>query len=153
MLLQRHVKSLFYETAPKILFPRRTSGPTRLVVRCPTNRYQTKLSARSAFSVDKIRRKRKTQRLKEWRGKLILFPINENKIRKVECKLATQHVGPIIPVKKDFPTIELREITKEEKKFKAYNTLRVAPSDARLIGISTKHTKETTGKRSNKMMS
>lgn len=92
-------------------------------------------------------RQRNIQRLKEYRSNLILYPLNEKKIRKgestpEECKLATQHVGPVMPLQKEVPTIEFREITKEEKNFKAYATLRAARSDARLVGIRAKRAKE-----------
>lgn len=75
-------------------------------------------------------RQRNIQRLKEYRSKLILFPINEKKIRKgestvEECKLATQLKGPVMPIKKETPqVVEFREVTKDEKKFKAFATLR-----------------------------
>ena len=158
----------------KKVFPRPASGPVRPVVRCPTIRYHTKLRAGRGFSFEEIKgagmttgfarsigiavdsrrhnksvesRQRNIQRLKEYRSKLILFPINEKKIRKgestvEECKLATQHAGPIMPLKKEVPTIEFREITKDEKNFKAYATLRNARSDARLVGIRAKRAKE-----------
>lgn len=74
-------------------------------------------------------RQRNIQRLKEYKSKLILFPINEKKIRKgesslEECKLATQLKGEVMPIKKDQPVVEFREVTKDEKKFKAFATLR-----------------------------
>lgn len=74
-------------------------------------------------------RQRNVQRLKEYKSKLILFPINEKKIRKDEssledCKLATQLKGTVMPIKKEQPVFEYREITKDEKKFKAFATLR-----------------------------
>jgi len=89
------------------------------------------------ISVDKRRknkslesRQRNIQRLKEYRSKLILFPINEKKIRKgestvEECKLATQLRGPVMPITNEQPAVvEFRDVTKEEKKFKAFATLR-----------------------------
>lgn len=75
-------------------------------------------------------RQRNIQRLKEYRSKLILFPINEKKIRKgesslEECKLATQFKGPIMPIKNEQPAVvEFRDVTKDEKKFQAFATLR-----------------------------
>lgn len=67
--------------------------------------------------------------MKEYKSKLILFPINEKKIRKgesslEECKLATQLKGEVMPIKKQQPVVEFREVTKDEKKFKAFATLR-----------------------------
>ncbi|XP_065356642.1 large ribosomal subunit protein eL13 [Calliphora vicina] len=158
----------------KDVFPRPAAGPLRPVVRCPTIRYHTKLRAGRGFTLEELKgagltagfaktvgvavdhrrknksiesRQRNIQRLKEYKSKLILFPINEKKIRKgesslEECKLATQLKGKIMPLKKEQPTIEFREITKDEKKFKAFATLRKARSDARLVGIRAKQARE-----------
>lgn len=41
-----------------------------------------------------------------------------------ERKVATQHRGPVLPLKKAVPQVEFRKITDEEKKFSAYHTLR-----------------------------
>ena len=158
----------------KAVFPRPAAGPLRPVVRCPTIRYHTKLRAGRGFTLEELKgagisprfaqtvgiavdrrrknkslesRQRNVQRLKEYRSKLILFPINEKKIRKgestvEECKLATQLKGPVMPIKQDQPVVEFREITKEEKKFNAFATLRRARADARLVGIRAKRAKE-----------
>lgn len=70
------------------------------------------------------------QRLKEYRSKLILFPVHANrKLRKGEAteeerKTATQFKGPVLPITKPVPEIEFRKITDEEKKFNAFHTLR-----------------------------
>lgn len=70
------------------------------------------------------------QRLKEYRSKLILFPVHENrKLRKGEAteeerKVATQYKGPVLPIKRTVPEIEYRAITAEEKKFQAFQILR-----------------------------
>lgn len=70
------------------------------------------------------------QRLKEYRSRLILFPIHDKKkLRKGEAteeerKLATQFQGPILPLSKPEPVVEFRKITDEEKKFSAFHTLR-----------------------------
>ena len=158
----------------KAVFPRPAAGPLRPVVRCPTIRYHTKLRAGRGFTLEELKgagisprfaqtvgiavdrrrknkslesRQRNVQRLKEYRSKLILFPINEKKIRKgestvEECKLATQLKGTVMPIKQEQPVIEYREITKEEKKFNAFATLRRARADARLVGIRAKRAKE-----------
>ncbi|KAM8715881.1 hypothetical protein ACLKA7_002857 [Drosophila subpalustris] len=158
----------------KAVFPRPASGPLRPVVRCPTIRYHTKLRTGRGFTLEELKgaglgfkfaktigisvdrrrknkslesRQRNIQRLKEYRSKLILFPINEKKIRKgestvEECKLATQLQGPVMPLKKEKPVVEFREVTKDEKKFKAFATLRKARTDARLVGIRAKKAKE-----------
>ena len=158
----------------KAVFPRPASGPLRPVVRCPTIRYHTKLRAGRGFTLEELkgagipagfaksigiavdrRRKNKSlesiqhnvQRLKEYRSKLILFPINEKKLRKgesslEECKLATQLKGPVMPLKKEEPVIEFREVTAKEKKFNAFATIAKARSDARLVGVRAKRAKE-----------
>lgn len=70
------------------------------------------------------------QRLKEYRSKLILFPVHANrKLRKGEAteeerKTATQHKGPVLPISKPVAEIEFRQITDDERKFNAYHTLR-----------------------------
>lgn len=70
------------------------------------------------------------QRLKEYRSKLILFPVHEKKkLRKGEAteeerKVATQLQGPVLPIVRTAPEIEFRKITEEEKSFNAYHTLR-----------------------------
>nr|ACK44340.1 ribosomal protein L13 [Drosophila silvestris] len=158
----------------KAVFPRPASGPLRPVVRCPTIRYHTKLRTGRGFTIEELKgaglssafaktigiaidrrrrnkslesRQRNIQRLKEYRSKLILFPINEKKIRKgestvEECKLATQLTGRIMPLKKEQPSVEFRDVTQDEKKFMAFATLRKARTDARLVGIRAKRAKE-----------
>lgn len=70
------------------------------------------------------------QRLKEYRSKLILFPVHANrKLRKGEAteeerKTATQHKGTVLPIVNAQPEIEFRQITDEERKFNAFHTLR-----------------------------
>ncbi|KAG4079008.1 hypothetical protein HA402_001663 [Bradysia odoriphaga] len=159
----------------KALFPRPAAGPLRPVVRCPSIRYHTKLRIGRGFSVEELkgakitpkfaqtigiavdyRRRNKSvegiqenvQRLKEYRSRLILFPIHDKKkLRKGEAteeerKLATQFQGPILPLSKPEPVVEFRKITDDEKKFSAFHTLRRARVDARLIGIRAKRAKE-----------
>lgn len=67
--------------------------------------------------------------MKEYRGKLILFPINEKKLRKGEAteeerKVATQLKGTVMPIVKPVPVIESRKITDAEKKFSVFGCLR-----------------------------
>ncbi|KAI9578726.1 60S ribosomal protein L13 [Glossina fuscipes] len=159
----------------KAVFPRPAAGPLRPIVRCPTIRYHTKLRAGRGFTLEELKgagltpgfaktigiavdrrrknksiesRQRNIQRLKEYKGKLILFPLNEKKVRKgestlEECKLATQLKGKVMPIRKENPSVtEFREVTKEEKKFKAFATLRKARSDARLVGVRAKQARE-----------
>lgn len=67
--------------------------------------------------------------MKEYRGKLILFPINEKKLRKGEAteeerKVATQLKGTVMPIVKPVPVIESRKINDAEKKFSVFGCLR-----------------------------
>ncbi|XP_015586241.1 60S ribosomal protein L13 [Cephus cinctus] len=147
----------------------------RPVVHCPTFRYHTKVRAGKGFTLDELkasglnkrfaktigiavdpRRRNKSveslqtnaQRLKEYRAKLILFPINEKKPKKGEAseeerKLATQVKGQVMPVRRQPPArSKARVITEDEKKFSAYVTLRKARADARLVGIRAKRVKD-----------
>ncbi|XP_034946295.1 60S ribosomal protein L13 [Chelonus insularis] len=147
----------------------------RPVVHCPTFRYHTKVRAGRGFTLEELkaagfnknyartigipvdpRRRNKSveslqvnaQRLKEYRAKLILFPINEKKLRKgdateEERKVATQFKGDIMPIRqKASLKSKARVITEEEKKFSAYITLRKARADARLVGIRAKRVKD-----------
>nr|QBH73319.1 putative cold induced protein [Thermobia domestica] len=155
--------------------PRPAAGALRPVVRCPTFRYHTKVRAGRGFTLEEIkaaglnpafartigiavdhRRRNKSveslqqnvQRLKEYRSKLILFPIHANKkLRKGEAteeerKLASQLTGPVMPIKQPTAKTKARKITDEEKKFSAFTALRKARADSRLVGIRQKRAKE-----------
>ncbi|XP_012286383.1 60S ribosomal protein L13 [Orussus abietinus] len=147
----------------------------RPIVHCPTFRYHSKVRAGKGFTLDELkasglnkrfastigiavdpRRRNKSvellqtnaQRLREYRAKLILFPLNKKKVKtgeasEEECGLATQHKGDVMPVRHQAPIkAKARVITDEEKKFSAYITLRKARADARLVGIRAKRVKD-----------
>ncbi|GIY91901.1 60S ribosomal protein L13 [Caerostris extrusa] len=87
------------------------------------------------------------QRLKKYKSKLIIFPRKMSKPKKGdatadEIKMATQLKGVIMPIKKSVRHEKARKPTEEEKKFKAYVTLRVARADAKYWGIRQKKAKE-----------
>ncbi|CAH2010432.1 unnamed protein product [Acanthoscelides obtectus] len=159
----------------RAIAPRPVAGPLRPVVRCPTARYHNKIRAGRGFtlqelkaaglnprfartvgiSVDHRRRNKSvesvqvnTQRLKEYKSKLILFPIhNKKKLRTGEAteeerKVATQLKGEVLPIRQASIRTKARVPTEEEKKFEAYVTLRKARADARLVGIRAKRVKE-----------
>ncbi|XP_066597471.1 large ribosomal subunit protein eL13 [Prorops nasuta] len=147
----------------------------RPIVHCPTFRYHTKVRAGRGFTLQELkasgfnkkfaksigiavdpRRRNKSveslqtnvQRLKEYKSKLILFPVNEKKAKKgdsspEEIALATQILGEVMPVRHQAPAkAKARAITEEEKKFSAYITLRKARADTRLVGIRAKRVKD-----------
>ncbi|XP_060516723.1 large ribosomal subunit protein eL13 [Cylas formicarius] len=159
----------------KAIAPRPAAGPLRPVVRCPTVRYHTKVRAGRGFTLQELkaadlnprfartigiavdpRRRNKSvesiqinaQRLKEYKGRLILFPIHgKKKLRKGEAseeerKVATQLTGEVLPIKQSTLKMKARVPTEQEKKFKAYVTLRKARADARLVGIRAKRAKD-----------
>ncbi|XP_068983817.1 large ribosomal subunit protein eL13 [Bombus flavifrons] len=145
------------------------------IVHCPTFRYHTKVRAGKGFTLEELkasglnkrfartigiavdpRRRNKSveslqtnaQRLKEYKSKLILFPLNEKRPKvgdatEEEMKLATQVKGEIMPVRHQAPAkAKARVISEEERKFSAYVTLRKARADARLVGIRAKRVKD-----------
>ncbi|CAK9294949.1 unnamed protein product [Gordionus sp. m RMFG-2023] len=157
------------------LAPRPVAGPLRPVVRCPTIRYNKKIRLGRGFSIEELktakipkryartigitvdhrRRNRSVeglqinvQRLKEYKSRLILFPLNMAKPKKTDSspedlKMALQLKGTILPIKHtNFKKEKARLITEEEKDFKAYDTLRMTRSDVKLAGIRQKKAKE-----------
>jgi len=168
---RRHNKRL--EKAKRV-GPRPVKGPLRPIVRCQTARYNMKVRAGRGFSLDEIRaaglhpkyartigiavdhrRRNKTtdafqvnvQRLKQYLGKLILFPLNAAKPKKhdakpEETKLATQLTTKVMPVKKRNQREKARPIGEDDLKFNAYQALRMARADARLVGIREKKAKQ-----------
>jgi len=168
---RRHLKRL--EKA-RTIAPRPAAGPLRPVVRCPTVRYHTKVRAGRGFSLEEIKRaglnrgfartigisvdhrrknrsleslQQNVQRLKEYRSKLILFPLNAKKPAKgdstaEEVKLAAQVKGPLMPIRQPSRKEKARVPTEEEKNFGAFTAQRKARIDAKLVGIRAKRAKE-----------
>ncbi|XP_032830354.1 large ribosomal subunit protein eL13 [Petromyzon marinus] len=113
-----------------------------------------KVARTIGIAVDHRRRNKSTeslqanvQRLKIYRSKLILFPKKASKPAKgdsspEELKLATQLKGTVMPISQHQRVEKARKITEDEKNFKAFVTLRVARSHARLFGIRAKRAKE-----------
>ncbi|XP_033186336.1 60S ribosomal protein L13 [Bombus vosnesenskii] len=147
----------------------------RPIVHCPTFRYHIKARAGKGFTLKELRAsglnkkyartigiavdprrrnksveslQRNTQRLKEYRSKLILFPLTVANPKgddstKKEVSLATQAKGEIMPVRhQTHAKAKARVISEEERKFSAYVTLRKARADARLVGIRAKRVKD-----------
>jgi len=154
--------------------PRPAAGPLRPVVRCPTVRYHTKVRAGRGFTLEEIKRaglnqafartigisvdhrrknrsleslQQNVQRLKEYRSKLILFPLSGKKHNKgdstaEEIKLASQLKGPVMPIRQPARKEKARVPTEDEKNFNAFVALRKARIDAKLVGIRAKRAKE-----------
>jgi large subunit ribosomal protein L13e len=87
--------------------------------------------------------------LKEYRSRLILFPLNSKKPAKgdstaEELKLAAQLKGEVLPIRQPSKKEKARKITDEERDpaNSVFVTLRKARADARLVGIRAKRAKE-----------
>nr|UFX34156.1 60S ribosomal protein L13 [Henosepilachna vigintioctomaculata] len=159
----------------RAIAPRPAAGLLRPAVRCPTIRYHTKLRAGRGFTLQELksaglnpkfartigiavdhRRRNKSvesvqmnaQRLKEYKSKLILFPIhNKKKLRAGEAteeerKVASQLLTEVLPIRQPAIRTKAKVPTEEEKSFSPYNTLRKARADARLVGVRAKRAKD-----------
>ncbi|KAI8519705.1 60S ribosomal protein L13 [Branchiostoma belcheri] len=106
------------------------------------------------ISVDPRRRNKSTeslqanvQRLKEYRSKLILFPKKLSSPRKgdsgaEELKMATQLQGAVMPVRQLYKKEKARAPTDEEKKYQAFQSMRMARANCRLLGARQKKAAE-----------
>ena len=110
-----------------------------------------RLEARNiGVSVDHRRRNRSeetfranVQRLKTYKAKLVVFPRKTKKVKSgdtpvEEASKVPQHKGTVVPIRKPAVRAQHRTITKADRKKSAYATLRIARSDARLVGIRKK---------------
>jgi large subunit ribosomal protein L13e len=148
----------------------RPLGKLRPVVQCPTYKYNVKARAGKGFTLEELkaaglskkyaqtigiavdhRRRNKSveslqlnsQRLKEYKSKLILFPLNSKKPRKgdstaEELSKAVQLAGEVMPVKPVVKRARAMELTDDMKKFQAFQTIRQARSFQALHGIRAK---------------
>ena len=84
-----------------------------------------------------------SQRLKEYKSKLILFPLNSKKPRKgdssaEELSKAVQLAGAVMPIKQAVKRPRAMALTDDLKKFQAFQTIRQARAFKRLHGIRAK---------------
>lgn len=148
----------------------------RPVVRCPTARHNMRIRQGRGFTIEELkgagisakvaqtvgiavdkRRKNKSveslqqnvQRLKEYKSKLILFPINRKRPHKgdsseQECRLAQQITTDMLPFKRGKQTVEstTRAVTEAEKRFSAFHTVRQARVNKKLAPGRAKKAKE-----------
>merc|ERR1712088_855995 len=152
----------------------RPLGKLRPVVKCPTYKYNVKARAGKGFTLEELkaaglskkyaqtigiavdhRRRNKSveslqlnaQRLKEYKSKLILFPLNGKKPRKgdasqEELNVATQLAGEVMPIKPVVKRARAMVVDEDMKNFKAFNTIRQARAYKRLYGIRAKKAAE-----------
>lgn len=132
--------------------PRPSKAPLRPIVNCPSFRYNNKVRLGRGFSLRELKQakinpkfarsvgiavdkkritksyealSRNVQRLKEYMGRLILFPKKEKEEEKKWKKTEKTVTGRVMPIKKstDFK-IKSRVITQEDRKFSPYLTLK-----------------------------
>ncbi|KAI3756137.1 hypothetical protein L1987_55951 [Smallanthus sonchifolius] len=96
-----------------------------------------KLAPTIGIAVDHMRRNRSleglqthVQRLKTFKAKLVVFPRRARKTKAgdstpEELATATQVQGPLLPILRERPAVELVKVTEEMKSFNAYAKLRV----------------------------
>ena len=113
-----------------------------------------KVARTIGISVDPRRRNNGTeslpanvQRRKEYRSELTLFPRKPSAPKKgdstaEELKLATQLMGPVMPIRNVYKEEKARVITEEQKNFKVVASLHMACAIAWLFGIPAKRAKE-----------
>ena len=88
------------------------------------------------------------QRLKQYLAKLILFPLNAAKPKKNDAKAEELKVAVqlkktrVMPVSQRVAREKARPVNETETKFHAFQALRMARADARLIGQREKKAKQ-----------
>lgn len=86
--------------------------------------------------------------MKQYLGKIILFPLNADKPKKndakpEEIKLAVQlKKQRVMPIKQTVKREKARPINDADTKFQAFQALRMARADARLVGQREKKAKQ-----------
>merc|ERR1712027_205303 len=166
----RKIRRRQARTAKAARIAPRPLGKLQPVVHCPTYKYNIKVRAGKGFTLEELkaaglskkyaqtigiavdhRRKNKSveslqlnaQRLKEYKSKLILFPLNSKKPRKgdstpEELSKAVQLAGEVMPVKPVVKRARAMAVTDDMKGFKAFQTIRQARSFQKLDGIGAK---------------
>ncbi|KAI1285431.1 60S ribosomal protein L13 [Halotydeus destructor] len=156
--------------------PRPAAGALRPMVTCPSMRYNMKVRLGRGFSLEELkaaninahearsvgiavdrRRTNKStdslqknvQRLKEYKSRLILFPVSKKKRTKkdsplAQIKTARQLQGVVLPLKdRTNRSIEKARVpSADEKAYYAFHTTRSARSFKRLVGVRAKKAKE-----------
>uniref|UniRef100_A0A251SUV7 60S ribosomal protein L13 n=1 Tax=Helianthus annuus TaxID=4232 RepID=A0A251SUV7_HELAN len=113
-----------------------------------------KLAPTIGIAVDHRRRNRSleglqanVQRLKTFKAKLVIFPRRARKTKAgdstpEELATATQVQGPVLPIIREKPAVELVKVTEEMKSFNAYAKLRVERTNKRHLGARLKRAAE-----------
>lgn len=145
----------------------RPIGPLRPIVHCPSFRYNKKIRPGRGFTLDEIRnagmsanyartigiavdhrRRNKstemllknTQRLKEYRQRLILFPIKKGKTTQTEeMKMAKQvDLDEVFRIGSKTKRLQVMKINRKMRKFNAFTVLRQATTEAKALSKRNK---------------
>ncbi|PAA69325.1 hypothetical protein BOX15_Mlig018539g1, partial [Macrostomum lignano] len=155
----------------RLVAPRPVNGPLRPVVRCQTIRYNMRVRPGRGFSLDELkaaginrrvaqtigiavdhRRKnrsaeslqRNAQRLKAYRGKLILFPKNPKAPKAGEASeeelrsVVQRPLPPVVAPGRRLRRVKARVQSEDDKKFHAFHAIRQARANKRLDGLRKK---------------
>ncbi|WP_411025038.1 ribosomal protein L13e, partial [Salmonella sp. s54836] len=93
------------------------------------------------------------KRLKEYKSRLVLFPVNKKKPKlgdssQAECETVTQSKAKnLLPLKRVVIRERPREIKKHEKRLHVYSVLRQARSEAKNVGKHLKTDSKKKGKK------
>jgi len=152
------------------VFPRPVEGALRPVVHPPTRRYNMKVKLGRGFTLDELKEAginryqalglgiavdhRRTnrsdksfnvnvQRLKEYRSKLVLFPVHAKKPASGDASAddqakAQQLTGAVLPLRQRALRVETVNKTDIDTKTSVVSQLHKARSDARLVGVRAK---------------
>eukprot|EP01139_Manchomonas_bermudensis_P023400 Amastigsp_a841076_2018.p3 type:complete len:127 gc:universal Amastigsp_a841076_2018:1-381(+) len=82
-------------------------------------------------------------RVKEYMSRVLVIPRRAKKVKKGDAPAGTAipamgPMGEYMPVPSGFKKPKARKITEEDRKTSAYSTVRIARSNARLVGIRAK---------------
>jgi len=156
------------------VFPKPVQGALRPVVHPPTRKYNMKVKLGRGFTLEELkeaginrhlalsigvavdhRRTNKSeksfrvnvQRLKEYKSKLVLFPVNQKKPKtgeatKEEQAKVQQQTGTLLPIVERAARVETINKSEVDSKTSVYTTLRKARSDAKYVGVRAKRKAE-----------
>ncbi|XP_066987347.1 large ribosomal subunit protein eL13 [Macrobrachium rosenbergii] len=152
----------------------RPLGKLKPIITCPSNRYHIKKRLGKGFTLEELKGaglnkryamtigiavdhrrtnksmqslQRNVRRLKEYKSKLILFPLKVNKPRKAdsspqELAMAQQLVGEVLPLHPQSITEASRKVSKRDKTYSCFNALKSERSTARNWGKRAKKAQE-----------
>ncbi|XP_064099940.1 large ribosomal subunit protein eL13-like [Macrobrachium nipponense] len=152
----------------------RPLGKLKPIITCPSNRYHIKKRLGKGFTLEELKGaglnkryamtigiavdhrrtnksmqslQRNVRRLKEYKSKLILFPLKVNKPRKAdsspqELSMAQQLVGEVLPLHPQSIKETSRKISKRDKAYSCFNALKSERSTARNWGKRAKKAQE-----------